>query len=135
MRFSLIIPLYFLLIISAVAQTRETVTFRYEGAPVGKLPFVSGSLPELGSSDLGKSVELLEVEDGVWEVDIELPVNREYTHQIFLRRVNQIEVPDPTKGKAVGDPVAASTPIVALEPDQADPASGSFRLAVSFNRL
>ncbi|MDP0491770.1 MAG: RHS repeat-associated core domain-containing protein [Verrucomicrobiota bacterium JB023] len=99
------------------AQTRETVTFRYEGAPrLGYAVFLSGSLPELGEFDLSRSLQMPMVEEDVWEIEVSLPVNREIEYQFYSRGTGQTQVPDPEHGTTLGERETLSTSTVVLDP-------------------
>ena len=111
---SLLLLLALPLIASLSGATFETVHFRYDGpAPQGAV-FVSGNLPQLGNSDLGQSLELVELADGSWEVDVALPANRSYEFQFFDRFVNASQTPDPNHGTPLGEVEFGST--VAIDP-------------------
>lgn len=111
----LILSAFFVTILGA--QTREVVTFRYEGAPpAGQEIFLAGSLPELGEFDLSRSLQLALAEEEVWEIAVSLPVNRDYQYQFYSRGANQLQVPDPENGTPLGELQSASTSTVTLEP-------------------
>lgn len=63
------------------AQTHEVVTFRYEGAiGANKKACVLGSLPELGHNDVTQAVTMELIAEDIWEIDVSLPVDRDYTY-------------------------------------------------------
>ena len=68
----------------SLAQTHETVTFRYEGAITGNnKAHVLGDLPVLGGNDVALGILMVEIDDDVWEIDVSLPVNRDYNYQFY----------------------------------------------------
>jgi hypothetical protein len=68
----------------SLAQTHETVTFRYEGAITGNnKAHVLGDLPVLGGNDVALGILMVEIDDDVWEIDVSLPVNRDYNYQLY----------------------------------------------------
>jgi hypothetical protein len=88
MKFPISLFLFLLLICPIFSQTHERVTFRYQAESVVGSVFVSGDLPQFGGNDFGRSVELVQIDNGIWEVVVSLPVNRSYQYQFLARNTN-----------------------------------------------
>lgn len=101
------------------SQTHEIVKFQVDPGNLllGSFDavFVSGDLPELGNNEPSQSIALTPKEDNIWEADILLPVNRDYTYQ-FFKRGTFFGGLDDAIGTAIGEPISASTSLVALDP-------------------
>jgi len=114
------------------SQSREVVKFQVdlgeETSGGFDSIFVSGDIAELGNYDPMRSIALTQKEDNIWEADLSLPVNRTFTYRYF-RRSNFNGGLDSDIREAIGDPIKASTSIVAL-----DPATKSFSYRGSLNR-
>lgn len=68
-------------------EVREVVEFKLPHLVTDpdQAVFVLGSLPELGGSDLSRSIQLVSADDLHWRVAISLPTDRHYTYQYLLR--------------------------------------------------
>lgn len=112
------VPVFLILlaaVIHAEAFTHETVRFRHEATVAGAV-FVLGDLEELGGDDITKAIQLVQVAEGIWEIDVRLPVNRTYTYRFYQRNVFSSTVGNPTNGTPLTDPITGNTSTVALEP-------------------
>ncbi len=112
-----ILALVSLLPLALWAQTHEVVTFRYQGAiGANKKAFVLGNLPELGNNDVTQAVTMEAIAEDVWEIDVSLPVNRDYTYQFYSRGIFGFESASPSNGTPLGAEMSASTSTVVLDP-------------------
>lgn len=80
----------------------------------GTAVYVLGDLPELGSDDITRAVQLVSADGVTWRVTVSLPLNRTYTYRYYERL--WFAPSDPTNGTAIGDPFVGQTDPIVVRP-------------------